>query len=152
MAPNFYPRSSVDEPTNRTGLNVRFYCAMLVLATLGLAARVASKRLKRNHMMIDDYLILWAYVRSCARCFLTSLNLRIDTCCCGDRHAYLWQRPQALVRHAGEVDYDIAIQHAAWGRHLATLDTSEVIAFGKVGPESAHVFVDALTLLRCCLR
>ena len=74
MAPNFYRRSSVDEPTNRTGLNVRFYCAMLVLATLGLAARVASKRLKRNHVMIDDYLIIWAYVCSCATCSLTSLN------------------------------------------------------------------------------
>lgn len=52
-----------EERTNKTGLVIRVYGAMLALTTLGLAARIASKRLKRNQILIDDFLILWAYVR-----------------------------------------------------------------------------------------
>ncbi|KAI4218779.1 MAG: hypothetical protein L6R36_008754 [Xanthoria steineri] len=131
MAPSFYPRSSVDEPTNKTGLNIRVYCALLVLTTLGLAARVASKRLKRNHFMIDDYLILWAYVLAVAETGILIYG----------------KDPKPLFAMWTRADIDKAIQHAGWGRHLANLHTSEVIAFGKVGSQFAGVFVAALTLL-----
>ena len=38
-------------------------CAVfLVLSSVGLAARMASKRIKRSQILLDDLLIIWAYV------------------------------------------------------------------------------------------
>ena len=35
----------------------------LIISSLGLAARFISKHMRRNSLQVDDYLIIWAYVR-----------------------------------------------------------------------------------------
>ena len=62
MAPSFLPRETTDEPTNKTATMIRVYGAMLALTSVGFAARIASQRMKRSQIYIEDFLLLWAYV------------------------------------------------------------------------------------------
>ncbi|KAL8653877.1 MAG: hypothetical protein Q9226_003659 [Calogaya cf. arnoldii] len=104
-----------NDQTNKTGLVTRVYGAMLAVTTLGFAARIASKVLKRSQVSIDDLLIIWAYILTV-----------------GETGMFFYgNNPSQHDLIRDEIDLWIAVKDAGFGRHLATLSPSEVQAFGK---------------------
>ena len=62
MAPLITQQASAESDENKHDAVFSVCAVFLVLSSTGLAARMVSKRLKRSRFLIDDLLIIWAYL------------------------------------------------------------------------------------------
>ena len=62
MAPLIIRQASSESDENKNRALFSVCGVFLVLSSAGLAARMISKRIKRTQFLIDDVLIVWAYV------------------------------------------------------------------------------------------
>ena len=63
MASILIRQQAADTDENRDAKILGVCVAFLIISTSGLAARFISKFMRRNWLQVDDYLIIWAYVR-----------------------------------------------------------------------------------------
>ena len=63
MASILIRQEAADTDENRDAEILGVCVATLILSTSGLAARFIPKFIRRNLLQVDDYLIIWAYVR-----------------------------------------------------------------------------------------
>ena len=63
MASILIRQEAADTDENRDAEILGVCVAFLIISTSGLAARFISKFMRRNLLQVDDYLIIWAYVR-----------------------------------------------------------------------------------------
>lgn len=62
MAPFTIRQASSVSEENKNHAVFSVCAVFIALSSAGLAARMVSKRMKRNPVLIDDHLIIWAYV------------------------------------------------------------------------------------------
>lgn len=62
MAPFIIRQANSESEENRNDAVFSVCAVFLVLSSTGLAARMGSKRMKRSQFLIDDLLIIWAFV------------------------------------------------------------------------------------------
>ena len=62
MAPFVIRQASSQSSENKDNAVFSVCAVFLALSSAGMAARVASKRIKRSEFLVEDLLIIWAYV------------------------------------------------------------------------------------------